>query len=125
MSPLSYAKTLRTKICIIFTFCFLLPALLFAGEPTSTHKTVSLQQVIENITQTAPSILQAMKQYQSVLAERAIAESEYYPVVGTEISAGPERTDGVDTNDVEENLIATNATLFARQNIQLLRCSAI
>ena len=117
MSPFHFTTTLKTKMCVTLISCFVLPTFLFASELPAPQQTVSLQQVLENITQTDPSILEAMKQYQSVLAERGIAESEYYPIVGTEISAGPERTDGVDTNDVEENLIATDASLFARQNL--------
>lgn len=79
--------------------------------------TVSLQEVLEDVTRTNPLILESMRNYQSVLAERSIAKSGYYPVVGTTISSGPERTDGVDTNDVEENLIATDASLYVRQNL--------
>ena len=92
------------------------PALLYAGEPLAAD-IVSLQVVLENITKTDPSIIEAFNQYQSVLAERSIATSEYYPTVGTVLSTGPERTNGVSTNDKEENLMASSATLFARQNL--------
>lgn len=84
---------------------------IYAAEP------VTLQQVLEDITKTDPTIQEAMKQYESVVAERSIATSEYYPTIGTELSAGPERTEGVPTDDEEKNLVSTSATLYARQNL--------
>ena len=104
------------KIALVLISALIFPALLFAGEPPAAN-IVSLQKVLENITKTDPEILEALKQYESVLAERSIATSEYYPTIGTELSTGPERTDGVDTNEREENLVTARATLFARQNL--------
>ena len=78
---------------------------------------VSLQEVLVDVTKTNPAILEALEHYRSVLAERSIATSEYFPRIGTTISAGPERTKGVPTNDEEKNLAATTATLYARQNL--------
>jgi outer membrane protein, adhesin transport system len=109
-------RAIKRKLYHFLILIFVFPALLYAGEPPAVN-IVSLQEVLENITRTDPSILEAYNQYQSVLAERSIATSEYYPTVGTVLSTGPERTNGVTTNDKEENLIATNATLFARQNL--------
>lgn len=99
----------------VVSICFY-PILLFADESTFAES-VSLQQVLENITKTDPSILESLKLYDSVVAERSIATSEYYPTIGGELSTGPERTDGVPTDYEVENLIANTATLFARQNI--------
>ena len=90
--------------------------MLVAEEVTSVES-VGLQQVLENVTKTNPSILEAMRQYRGVVAERSIATSEYYPIIGAELSTGPERTDGVPTDYEEKNLIANTATLFARQNL--------
>ncbi|WP_041277540.1 TolC family protein [Desulfotalea psychrophila] len=117
MSPLFFTKALVKKLYIIPLFCFIFPTLLSAAEQPGSAQPVSLQKVLENITKTNPSISEAMKQYQSVLAERGIANSEYYPTVGMEVAAGPERTKGVSTNDVAENLTSTKASLFARQNL--------
>ncbi len=116
MKPRSCVNGLRIKRCLSFISIFLISALLVAEESPAAES-VSLQEVLQNITKTDPSILEARKQYESVVAERSIATSEYYPTVGTELSAGPERTKGVPTNDAEENLISTTATLFARQNL--------
>lgn len=78
---------------------------------------MTLNRVLEIITQTHPEILEALSRYNSVLAERSIATSGYLPKVGTELSLGQEVTDGVDTNDNRENLTVTTATLYARQNL--------
>lgn len=95
---------------------FVTPIMLFAAEPPLAS-TVTLQEVIENITSTDPTILEAIKHYESVVAERSIATSEYYPTVGTTMSTGQEMTDGIATNNTEKNLLASNATLYARQNL--------
>ncbi|MCP4342200.1 MAG: TolC family protein [Desulfobulbaceae bacterium] len=111
-----FSTWILKRIFFVLASICIFPVLLFAGEPPAAN-IVNLQEVLENITQTDPAILEALKQYQSVLAERSIATSEYYPTIGTELSTGPERTDGVDTNDDQENLVASRATLFARQNL--------
>ena len=105
------------KACVhLLLAAFLLPGVLAAAEKPAEN-TVSLQEVFQDITRTDPSILEAYDRYQSVLAERGIAKSEFRPTIGTVLSAGPESTDGVPTNDKRENLFATSATLFARQNL--------
>ena len=116
MTSISSIRALKRNLYHSLVSILIFPALLYAGEAPAGD-IVSLQAVLENITKTDPSILEALNQYQSVLAERSIATSEYYPTVGTVLSTGPEVTNGVDTNDKEENLMATNATLFARQNL--------
>lgn len=100
----------------VMLFSLTLSGLLVAGDLQASN-VMSLQGVLEDITQTDPSILEAYQRYKSILAERGIAESEKYPTIGTALTAGMERTDGVPTNDREENLAATTATLFARQNL--------
>lgn len=109
-------KMNRRILALVISATFTFSTTLSATE-SSTQAPVTLQEVLENITETDPTILEAKKYYQSVLAERAIATSEYYPSIGTEISAGPERTDGVATDDIEQNLTTTTATLYARQNL--------
>lgn len=103
--------------CFFCTMLFVFPVLSVANESLSSDSGVTLQQALEDITKSDPAILEAVKNYESVLAEVGIAESEYYPVIGTNITVGPERTDGIDTNDEEENLISTTATLYVRQNL--------
>lgn len=115
MTPRFCTKVLK-KIYLALIFISIFPTLLLASKPPAVD-IVSLQEVLEDITKSDPSILEALEQYQSVVAERSIATSEYYPTIGTELSSGPERTDGVDTNDEQEDLMATRATLFARQNL--------
>lgn len=87
------------------------------GQEQLRAEPITLQQVLEDVTKTDPTILESIKQYESVVAERSIATSEYYPTIGAELSTGPERTDGVPTDFEEENLIANTATLYARQNL--------
>jgi outer membrane protein, adhesin transport system len=108
--------TLKRGISFSLVSICLFPVLLFAENATIAAP-VSLQEVLENITRTDPSILESLRQYNSVVGERSIATSEYYPVIGAELSTGPERTDGVPTDYEEKNLIANTATLFARQNL--------
>ena len=107
---------LRRGVACVLVAMWFAPASLFAQGDKGVEP-VSLQQVLVNVTKTNPSILESLKQYSSVVAERSIATSEYYPTIGTELSTGPERTDGVPTDDEEKNLIANTATLFARQNL--------
>ncbi len=95
-------------------FCFAVGAVASDGE-TPLH--VPLPEILEIVTQTNPEILEALELYHSVKAERTIATSGYWPKVGTELSAGPEVTDGVQTSNVRENYTAATATLYARQNL--------
>ncbi|MFT5702054.1 MAG: adhesin transport system outer membrane protein [Desulforhopalus sp.] len=116
MLSLFCSGNLKRGISFALVSICLYPILLFAEEITIAEP-VSLQQVLKDITTTDPSILESLKQYESVVAERSIATSEYYPTIGAELSTGPERTDGVPTDFEEKNLIANTATIFARQNL--------
>jgi outer membrane protein, adhesin transport system len=78
---------------------------------------VPLQDVLAAVTQTDPEVLEALERYRSVAAERSIADAGRWPTVGTELNAGQEVTDGLDTSDQRENLTAATATLYARQNL--------
>lgn len=89
----------------------------FAGDNDLADARMPLHEILEIVTKTNPEILEAMEQYRSVKAERSIATSGYWPTVGTELSAGPEVTDGLDTNNIREDLTAATATLYARQNL--------
>lgn len=91
--------------------------MLVFAESKVTSEPVTLQEVLENITKTDPTIIESLKLYNSVVAERSIATSEYYPVIGANLSTGPERTDGVPTDFEEKNLIANTAALYAKQNL--------
>lgn len=116
MTLQSFTTSLN-KACFIVLFAsLLLPGFLTAGDTPATGA-VSLQEVFQDITRTDPTILEAYNRYQSVLAEREIAKSEFRPTIGTTLSGGPEWTDGVPTDDKSESLFATTATLFARQNL--------
>lgn len=101
----------------VFVFiCGALTGSSFAASSAGAQQ-VTLQEVLENVTKTDPSILESFERYTSILAERGIAKSEFYPTIGTLLSVGAERTDGVPTNDRTENLVPATATLFARQNL--------
>jgi adhesin transport system outer membrane protein len=116
MLSLSCIGKIKKGCCLSLFLIGLSPMLLFAEDKTVTNP-VSLQEVLIDITKTDPAILESLKQYESVVAERSIATSEYYPTVGTELSTGPERTDGVPTDFEEKDLIANTATLYAKQNL--------
>ncbi len=93
------------------------PGLTRDNLPGQTNGILPLETVLELVTLTDPQILEALSRYRSVKAERAVATSGFLPKIGMELSAGPEMTDGVDTNDVSEELTAATATVYARQNI--------
>ncbi len=87
------------------------------AEDETFSKETSLEKILENVTETHPEIIEARARYRSVRGERSIATSGHLPRVGAELSLGQEVTEGVDTNDRRENLTASTATLYARQNL--------
>ncbi len=89
---------------------------LFADE-NETASLMPLNEILEIVIKTNPEILEAQERYLSVSEERSIATSGYWPKLGAEMSAGPEVTDGVDTNYNREDLVAATATVYARQNL--------
>ena len=103
-------------VLVLACFVTVFPGKGVSGEVAGGGK-VSLREVLQDITLTDPTILEAFKRYESILAERGIAKSEFYPTLGTTVTVGPEWTDGVPTNDESESLFATNASLWARQNL--------
>ena len=98
-------------------FAVMPPAVSATTGQLPVAEAVSLQEVLVDVTQTNPEILEALNNYRGVWEERAIARSEYLPKVGASLSTGPEYTDGVITDDIEQDLLATTATLYARQNL--------
>ncbi len=116
MTQLKSICKVKRQLCLFLLVIVISPSLMFAGEQAGPQ-VVTLREVLMNITRNDPSIIEALRQYNSVLAERSIADSEYYPTIGTELSAGPERTNGVPTDDDTENLMSASATLYARQNL--------
>lgn len=100
-----------------FSYLGLLSALPLGTAKAAELPVITLQELLTDVTVTSPAILESIEHYKSVAAERSIATSEYLPTVGTQLSAAPEQTDGVPTNDVQKNLTATTASLFARQNL--------
>ncbi|SCY81244.1 outer membrane protein, adhesin transport system [Desulfoluna spongiiphila] len=92
-------------------------AVVSAEDERVASRTMTLSQVLDIVTNTNPEILEARKRYEGVLAERSIARSGYRPTIGAELAAGPEVTDGEDTNDEREELTAATATVYARMNL--------
>ncbi|MCP3899836.1 MAG: TolC family outer membrane protein [Desulfobacteraceae bacterium] len=78
---------------------------------------VTLHEVLRSVGNTNPEIKEAINNYESVRAETYIAKQGYKPTFGTEMSAGPEYTKGVSTNDNRENFTSRTATIFANQNL--------
>ena len=106
----------RAAASIVMTICLVYTTAV-AADAESAARPMALHEVLEIVTKTNPEILEALERYHSVKAERSIATSGYWPQVGAELLAGPEVTDGNDTNDVQKNLTASTATLYARQNL--------
>ena len=106
---------LKPQIFLAFIMLFLFTAgQVTAGEKQNNTK---LNQILEEISKTNPEIKSAIGRYKSVIAERSMATSGYKPVIGAEISAGPEMTDGQDTNEKREDFTASTATVYAKLNL--------
>jgi len=107
----------KWKLLIVFVVSLLTVGVSTAADETKILSHISLNEILEDVIKTNPEILEAREHYRSVMEERSIATSGYRPKIGVELTAGPEVTKGVDTNDEREDLIASTAVLYARQNI--------
>lgn len=108
---------LKWKLLIVFTVALLIGGVDVTADENKTLLPISLNEILEDVIKTHPEILEAQERYRSVVEERSIATSGYYPKLGITLTAGPEVTDGIDTNDEKEELFASTATVYARQNI--------
>ncbi len=107
----------RWSVPVLFLIMlFTRPVIVTAGEDNPSQA-MPLRKVLALVTRTHPEILEAQRRYNSALGERSIATSGYLPKIGTELTAGQEISDGVASNDNHENLTASSATLYARQNL--------
>jgi len=113
----SISKSIRLPTFFVILVLFLNGAAASIASDEKKHPLMPLPEILEVVTKTNPEILEAIERYHSVKAERSIATAGYWPEVGTELAAGPEVTDGVQTGNVRENLTAARATLYARQNL--------
>jgi len=113
----SISKSIRLPTFFVIVVLFLNGAAASIASDENEHPLMPLPEILEVVTKTNPEILEAIERYHSVKAERSIATAGYWPEVGTELAAGPEVTDGVQTGNVRENLTAASATLYARQNL--------
>ncbi|MBU8911474.1 MAG: TolC family outer membrane protein [Desulfobacterales bacterium] len=107
----------KWKMVIVFVVFLLTGGASIAADGNKTLPLISLNEILEDVIKTNPEILEAQDIYRSVVEERSIATSGYRPTIGAELSTGPEVTDGRDTNYTREELWASRATLYARQNI--------
>ena len=113
----SIPKSIRLPAFLLLVSFFLnYPVVSIAGDEPKPPL-MPLDEILVVVTKTNPEILEALERYHSVKAERSIATAGYWPEVGTELAAGPEVTDGVQTGNARENLTAATATLYARQNL--------
>jgi adhesin transport system outer membrane protein len=78
---------------------------------------VPLSDVLKNVAVTNPEILESLKRYESIKAEMGAATSGYKPIVGVEASIGPETSRGENTEYDREDLMASKASIYARQNL--------
>ncbi len=110
----------KRKIVSLIALAIVLPcAGAFGAGPdeTSSQNILPLGEAFEINVRTNPEIQEALSNYRSVLAERSVATSEYWPKIGTELSGGPESTKGPGTDDKQQDLTGYSATLYARQNL--------
>ncbi|MBW2653487.1 MAG: TolC family outer membrane protein [Deltaproteobacteria bacterium] len=107
----------KWKLLIVLVVVLLAGGINAVADENTTRSSLSLNEILEDVIKTNPEILEAQERYRSVVEERSIATSGYRPTIGAEASTGPEVTDGVDTNDEREELWASTATLYARQNL--------
>lgn len=113
----SISKSIRLPAYLLIVALFLNCAVLSIAGDEHKLPLMPLHEILEVVTKTNPEILEALERYHSVKAERSIATAGYWPEVGTELAAGPEVTDGIQTGNTRENLTAATATLYARQNL--------
>lgn len=78
---------------------------------------ITLHEVLQSVAKTNPEIKEAISHYKSIISEKRLAKSGFHPTIGAELTAGPEYTNGVPTNDEDESLMTASATLYARQNL--------
>jgi len=111
-------KTRRLIFLIVLTLFWPCVAVFGAGQDEMSQQgNLPLSEVFEITVKTPPEIREAISNFPSVLAERSVATSEYWPQIGAELSGGPETTNGPATNDKQEDLAGYGATLYARQNL--------
>ena len=114
---LTIYKVLKWNLLVIFIVVFIGGVINVYASENNLLTPMPLNKILEDIIKTNPEILEARDIYNSVVEERSIAKSGYYPKIGIELSAGPESTDGVTTNDKQVDYLTSRALLFARQNI--------
>ena len=107
----------KWKLLTVFIVFLLTGGVGAVADENKTSSRISLNEILEDVIKTSPEILEAQENYRSVVEERSIATSGYRPTIGAEASTGPEVTDGVDTGYIREELWASTATLYARQNL--------
>lgn len=115
----AFSQFLKLKFVIVFLICLFGTGMSVSATEGAGQglEPISLNEILKDIIETNPEIIEAREHYKSVVEEMSIAKSGYYPKIGAEVSAGPEVTDGVDTNDKQEELIATRTTAYLRQNL--------
>ncbi len=107
----------KLKLLLVFIVCLLGGGMTVSASEDGATGPMPLNVILVDIISTNPEIIEAKENYQSVVKELSIAKSGYYPKIGAEISAGPEITTGVNTNDQQEEYLATRAVAYARQNL--------
>jgi len=110
-------KFFKWKGFIIFAVCLLNGGVGAVADAKTPLSPIPLNEILADVITTNPEIIEARDHYQSVVEERSIATSGYYPKIGGEVTAGPEYTKGVDTNYEDEDYLASTALLYARQNL--------
>ncbi len=110
-------QLLKFNLLLVFIVFLLGGGINVSASENEVTGPMPLNVILADILKTNPEIIEAKENYNSVVKELSIAKSGYYPKIGAEVSAGPEITDGTNTNNQSETYIAKRAVAYARQNL--------
>jgi len=110
-------KRIENMTFVMFIASVLFILCLSSANAQDADAPMTLNQVLQDVINTHPDILEAKETYKSVVEELHIAKSGKNPKIGINGSIGPEVTKGYDTNYETESLLSGRASLYIRQNI--------
>ncbi len=87
------------------------------AEASLIVEPLSLESVLRELVQSNPEIIEAIQSYEIRKHEIESVKSDYRPKIGTKLSVGQEITDGVASNEKQENLTVSTAGVYAKQNL--------
>ena len=91
--------------------------LLLYGTAFSTLSATSLKQVVEEVLDSNPIVVERLKNYHAIKEEIGISEAGYYPKVDLQSGIGKKYTGRISDNVAEETYTVFQNSLVLRQNI--------